>query len=449
MCHRQLATPTVCDLTAPPVLRRVRNALPSAGPLFLTVLLTVFGESLALQYARMNYTTLRPLTPDTANTLVFHPDDSFWIRSRPSLDAYYAGISAWPHTFTDLFEVWLHAFDANPYTEWILSPSVYPPLVHLVGMPFAHVSWAWFLAGLLTLGIVGWFVILRRILVLTHCPWPTLGAVALEFFALPVPVALDRGNIEVLVALLLGVAVLPALAGGSSKTGRVWPIVLAAAFKISPVMLLGLVRWRRRSLVELVVSGFACAAASIVALTLMSGSVATTSRAFVDLLQSFGSSGSDPFAFRATLWGTELAYSTALVLNLTPHVPSGIVCLAIIAVFAFLAAVLPLHLWERVAIIGAAMVLFSADGPAYRLLYLLIAGAIFLGVAWHRRGWYMLVTGAILAATLAPKPWIVEVPWAWTLLNGTGLALIILLCLGAGVLRAARQRARWARYLPV
>ncbi len=56
--------------------------------------------------------------------------------------------------------------------------------------------------------------------------------------------------------------------------------------------------------------------------------------------------------------------------------------------------------------------LFSTDAPAYRMLYLLIAAAIFLGQYWWRRDWYDLALAVLLAASLAPKPWIGEIPWA-------------------------------------
>ena len=433
---------TVRDGAASALLWRLRNRLPSAGPLFLTVLLANFGASLALQYARWNYTTLTPIGGDAANTLLFKSDDSLWIRVRPELDQYHHGIGTWPHTFTDLFEVWLHAFDANPYTDWILSPSVYPPLVHLLVLPFSQISWSWFLAGYLTIGIGGWFLMLRRILVLTRCPWPTLGAVALELFTLPIAFGLDRGNIEVIVGLLVAFSILPALKPGVSKTVRVWPIVLAGFLKISPIVMLGLVRWRRRSLIELVVSGLACAAASVLALWLMQGPTVDSAHAFVDLSRAFGTSGSDPFVFRSTLWGTESAAATVIAPGFVPIVPSGMVCFGIIALLAFVAAVLPFYLWERIALIGASMVLFSADGPAYRLLYLLIAAAVFLGVTWHRRAWYFLVMAALLAAALAPRPWIPELPWAWTLVTGTSLVLVIVVVLGAGIWRIYLLRGR-------
>ncbi len=84
--------------------------------------------------------------------------------------------------------------------------------------------------------------------------------------------------------------------------------------------------------------------------------------------------------------------------------------------------------------------LFSTDGPAYRMLYLLIAAAIFLGQYWWRRDWYDLALAVLLAASLAPKPWIGAIPWAWTMLTGASLLFLLAICLVAGVMRVIRIR---------
>ena len=419
-----------------------RFELPAAGPLFLTVLLVTSAASIAVTFARWNYTTLVRPAGDVAHTVLFKSDDSLWIRSRPELDQYYPGISTWPHTFTDLFEVWLHAFDANPYTAWILSPSIYPPLVHLVVKPFEHVSWAWFLAGFLALAVIGWFVLLRRILVLAGCPLSTVSAVVLVFFALPIPFALDRGNVEVFVALLVAISIPPALAARNSKTGRAWPIIIAAFLKATPIVMLAVVRWRARTVWQVLLTTLVCGIGSIASLMIMDGNPLQSARAFVDLSTSFGDSGTDPFVFRSTLWGTSAAYASALGLNSVLSAPGGIASLGLVVVAAVAAALLPFHLWERIAVVGSAMVLLSADGPAYRLLYVLIAAAVFLGVCWYRRDAYAVVMAVLIASTLAFKPWIPETPWLWTLLSGSLLMTVLFLCLAVGFVRVWRFKKR-------
>ena len=62
-------------------------------------------------------------------------------------------------------------------------------------------------------------------------------------------------------------------------------------------------------------------------------------------------------------------------------------------------------------------------------------------MTWRRRSWYVLLMAVILAAAVAPKPWIRELPWLWTLLTGTSLAAVVVACLLAGGVRALRLRS--------
>jgi hypothetical protein len=291
--------------------------------------------------------------------------------------------------------------------------------------------------------LIGWFVLLRRILALGTCPVPSVSAVVLLLFALPIPFALDRGNIEVFVGMLVAYSVIPAVAVRSGRTTRVWPIIVAGFLKISPIVMLALVRWRRGTAAQAVLAGTACVIASILSLLLVDGSPVASARALVDLTTRIGESGFDPFVFRSSAWGTVASYSAALGFGADHAVPSGVYSLALIALAAVVAAVLPLHLWERIAMVGAAMVLLSADAPAYRLLYLLIGAAVFVAVCWFKRSWYSCLMAVLLAGGLSMKPWVPELPWFWTLVTGTALTMILCCCAFAGVVRLLSLRRRF------
>ncbi len=420
-----------------PGLGWLRTRLPSAGPLLLSLLLAISGFAMVVAYARWNYTRW-PLPIGDVHTLIWKSDDSLWIRTRPGLEQYASGITTWPHTFTDFFEVWLHGFDANPYSAWVLSPSIYPPLVHLVAYPVHYLPYVWAIGVFLGVSAGLWFLALRMLHASAGGPLPTLAAVALLFFALPIPLTLDRGNIELLVSLLAVISLLPAVRHRLTRTECVWPLVLAAFLKVSPVALLGMVRWRRRTLEEMIISGVICIGATLISLAMMQGSMISSGRAFFNLTRGYTVYPEETYQFRSTIWGTAQAFGDSTGLAWSPDVPSGVTSFGLVLVVALVAACLPLHLWERLAVISAGMVLFSADGPAYRLLYLLIAAAIFVGTSWYRRNWYSLLIAVLLAGVLAPKPWIPELPWAWTLLTGLCLLALFTVIFATGFRRAWR-----------
>ncbi len=392
---------------------------------------------MVVAYARWNYTRW-PLPIGDVHTLIWKSDDSLWIRTRPRLEQYASGITTWPHTFTDFFEVWLHGFDANPYSAWVLSPSIYPPLVHLVAYPVHYLPYVWAIGVFLGVSAGLWFLALRMLHASAGGPLPTLAAVALLFFALPIPLTLDRGNIELLVSLLAVISLLPAVRHRLTRTECVWPLVLAAFLKVSPVALLGMVRWRRRTLEEMIISGVICIGATLISLAMMQGSMISSGRAFFNLTRGYTVYPEETYQFRSTIWGTAQAFGDSTGLAWSPDVPSGVTSFGLVLLVALVAACLPLHLWERLAVISAGMVLFSADGPAYRLLYLLIAAAIFVGTSWYRRNWYSLIMAVLLAGVLAPKPWIPEIPWLWTLLTGLSLVALFTVILVTGFHRAWR-----------
>lgn len=425
---------------------RIPGRLPTLGPLVLVSILIGFLAALLAQYAHFAYGVGRRPEGSTLDNLLYRPDDAIWIQVRPELEQYQAGITTWPHAFGDLFDVWLHSFEGNPYTEFIFGPSLYPPLLLFLTKPWQLVSYGWVLALFLVACAVVWLWLGSRLLRRSRCPNPVIAAFIVLFFTLPLLFAMDRGNVEALVALTLPLALLGVVGTVWTRSDRPWPLVLAGFLKISPIALLGIVRWNRQTVIQSLVAGAVFGTASVVALFAMSGHPVDTARAYVDVVTGYSPGVAYIFDFRASIWGLVASWLTILRMDgswaFTMAESGGLIGFAVMILSGVIAAVLPLHLWERVVLVATALVLWSGDGPLYRELYLVVGLLLLLAKCWNARQAYPTVMALLLVCVLAPKPSIPTLPWFFTLATGTPMLVIEVLVVAWGVSRFLRIRAR-------
>lgn len=426
---------------------RVTNRLPALGPLVVTTILVGFTAAAVAQYAHFWYGVGRRPEGSSFASFLFRPDDATWIR--PEFDQYQPGISTWPHVFGDLFDVWLHGFEPNPYTRFIFGPSLYPPLLQLVTGPWHRLPYGWVVLLFMVICTGLWLWLSTRMLRKLKCPSPFGVAFVVLFFTLPLTFALDRGNVEALVSLALPVALLGAVGTSATRSERPWPLVLAGMLKISPIALLGVVHWHRRTLIQALIVFTGLAVLSVVALALMSGNPVDTGRSYLAVVTSYSPGSNQMFEFRASFWGVVVAWMTVLRFDPSPAYAAsqatGVIMLAVLLTCGLLAAVLPLHLWERVALVSSALMLWSSDGPMYRELYLVTALVLLLGKCWRSHGVYPMITGLLIACVVAPKPTIATLPWFGTLSTGTPIILLEVLIVTYGAVRLWRLRRRDSR----
>jgi hypothetical protein len=422
--------------------RGPRQRMLPLGPLVLAAILVTFLVGLLVQYAHLAYGIGKRFPESTLNHLWYRPGDGEWVWARPELNAFQPGISTWPHVFGDLFDVWLHGFEGNPYTEYIFGPSLYPPLLQLLTKPWHLVSYPVILGLFLFVCAVGWLWLGTRSLRRMRCPSPFVAAFIVLFFTLPLLFAMDRGNVEALVAMTLPLALLPVVGMSTTRSGRPWLLVLGGFLKISPIALLGIVRWNRRTLIETGVAIFVFGGASAVALLLMNGDPVDTARAYAQIVTGYSAGNDHIFEFRTTIWGTLAAWMVVLRADPTAiytiSASAGLIGFVIMLANGVVAAVLPLHLWERVVLVATGLVLWSGDGPAYRGLYLVVGLLLLIGKRWNARALFPTAIGLLLVCALAPKPTLPSLSWLGTLATGTPMIIVALSIIAVGLLRLNR-----------
>ena len=429
---------------------RLMRRIPPLGPAVLGSTVILFMLVLIAQYTHLVYGVGKKAPGGNNDTLIFHPWDMEWIYPRGDLNNYQPGIGQWSHGFGDLFEVWLHSFSPNPYAQFEYAPSIYPPLLHLITKPIHLLTYPQTIGLYMGLAAGAWLLLGTLMLRRLRCPYPFMATFVIVFFTLPLLFCLDRGNVEALVAVLLPLALLPVAGTMATRTGRSWPIVLAGFLKISPFALLGLVHWTRRTLIATAIAFAVFGGATLGMLAWMPGGFSENLHAYVLNVTSYTPGNDHLFQFRSTIWGTLAAWMTPLHLDLGPVLSAsahaGTVGFVIMLGIGAIAAVLPLHLWERVALIATALVLWSGDGPAYRGLYLVVALLLLVGRQWGTRRPFPIALGMLMVLALMPKPSIGSLPWTGTLLTGTAMIAIEVAIVVAGVTRLPRVRRR--RNLP-
>jgi hypothetical protein len=365
--------------------------------------------------------------PYPESTFLFTPADRF-VDGAPGVGV---------HFFGDFYGTWRHTLDADPYgAPSLFYRSNYFPFTHLLFEPATWLSYpaatAVFLVGS-GLGILGavWAALadrdgLRR----------ALTAVVLTFMTYPVLIALDRGNIETALLLLL-LAFLALYARGRPMAAAV-PLAMAAAMKLTPLILVLLFvvrrQWRATALtVALTVL------LTLAGLLFIPGNLADNADAALEAIRGFTSAAEDdPTAgvrYNTSVTGLfevasrEWSWAEGVRFLATP-------LSALLLVVSCAVALLPrLELWERVTLLVVAMILVPPVSYDYRLIHLLLPVLLML----RARTPVPVAAVVLLALVLVPKtvPLLFDNVGASTIVN----PLLLLAVAGIVVAGAVRRRA--------
>lgn len=311
------------------------------------------------------------------NTFLFIPDDRF-----PGCPPIHG-----THCYGDFTGTILQNRSQNPYKPEGVYRSNYLPLAHLLTAPFNYlpieIATAVFLAFSATSWALCVFLALSGLDFLDR----TLGTLAIGGFGYPFLVCLDRGNLEIFVAIgLFGFWHL-------YKTNR---LVLAAlflgiisTFKPFPA-LLGVLFLRRRQWKLSLISFFSGVAALFIGLsTISSEPIFSTFADLVYAMNGFldavgGRAATDHHVSLHSFFSKIADYQSkadpGLNLNWFAHTAWPSIAPIFLAVSVILTIVLPLKEWRVVAVLILAGMIFQPGAGGYRPLSLIV----FFG-DWLRR----------------------------------------------------------------
>lgn len=363
-------------------------------------------------------------------TFLFKPDDKF-VPGAQSLGV---------HFFGDFFGVWKHSKDASPY----LNPSIfyasnYFPFTHLLLKPLTWFSYpvaaAIFLGGSwVALGAIAWSRVPRGVDRVRRALW----AFALVALTYPVLFAIDRGNVELLMFLLMWLSLL------CMERAR-WllaavPLAMAAAMKGTPLILAGIFLAKRQWGAAALSVGLTLLL-TFVGFLIMDGSLKDNFDGLRDALKVFADTTEGGVA------GLEHSTTIRGLLEVAGHegwLPSSLAdawqVFAGVALIGFSAAavLLPLALWERVAILVVAMILVPPTSFDYRLIHLLLAVFLLL------RATRPPATAVVVMLGLALIPKGLPILYAGVDI-GTVVNPLLLLGVGATLSATGFKRRREAR----
>lgn len=327
------------------------------------------------------------------STFLFTPQDTTGFPGAPNI----IGV----HYFGDFFEAWLTSRGPHPYVDHPLaSPSSYFPVTHILLFPLAQLS----LELALAIYLAGFGVALAALvfrsaggdrLARTH------AALVLTACSTPVLFLVDRANIEGLLFLALAAMLL------AYRRERYY---VAAVLLAIPVAMKGSagVFWLlflfdgqlRAMLISVATATFGTAAA----LLLLPGSTSANIdglRSALDTLLTATSEGTAGLRHSASL---KSAFSG--LGRLDEHfnffvVNYMVAALAILVAVALALALLRMDLWQRVALLSAAMILVPSVSYEYRMIHVYLPLLLFLAVSERRRFDALYV--ALFGLLLVPK----------------------------------------------
>jgi hypothetical protein len=348
------------------------------------------------------------------------------------------------HLFGDLYAVWVQANDGSPYFDPSLYPSNYFPFLHVVTEPFALAGYEVMLAVFLAGSVAGFAAILWRQLAIDDRVRRATVVLVLTAMSYPLLLALDRGNLEILLFFLLWGAIVLIERGRPVPAAAL--IGVAAAMKGAP-LIFALLFVPMRAWKALLIAGAVFLVLTFASLVPFGGNVIQNYEAFRDSLAAFGAAASqstDGLQHASSI--KAMLESAAIELSFLEGVADlerPLSWLVLVAL-AGAAVLLRLALWQRVVLLTVAMLLWQPVSYDYRLLHVLLGLLLLLGRTAPAR-----VPGAavVLAAlVLVPKglPLIVDDVGSGSVLNP-----LLLLALAGVVLHHALRREHARIELPL
>lgn len=324
------------------------------------------------------------------STFLFTPQDTTGFPGAPNI----LGV----HFFGDFFEAWMTSRGPHPYVDYPLAgPSSYFPLTHILLFPLAQLPLE---AGLAI--YLAAFALALAALVFCHAAGDRLArtqaALVLTACSAPVLFLIDRANIEGLLFLALA---------GMLLAYRRERFYVAAVLLAIPVAMKGSagVFWLlfvfdgqlRALLVSVATATFATAAALVVLPGGTSANIDGLTTA-LDGLLSATSEGTSGVRHSASL---KAAFSG--LGRLDEHFNFFVVNYVFVAVALLVAVLLALalvrlDLWQRVALLSAAMVLVPSVSYEYRMIHVFLPLLLFLAAAQRGRidALYVVLFGLLL-----------------------------------------------------
>lgn len=305
------------------------------------------------------------------------------------------------HRFGDYYEPWITSRDLHAYVASPLPfPSSYFPVAHILLYPLAQLP--------LELGLVIYlsgFLAFFAVVMYRHAGGDRLNrtqaALVLTVCSTPVLFLVDRANIEGLLFVFLAGALLAYRRDRFYLAAMLLAVPVAMKGSAGVFWLLFLFDGHIRALL---LSGVTFALSSVVALLVLPGSNAANIEGLRSALDTL---------LTATGQGTAgLRHSVSLKAAFTGLgkmdenfnffvLHYAYVCVAILLGVALVLALLRPVLWQRVALLSAAMILIPSVSFEYRMIHIYLALMLFLATSQRRR--MDALYAALFGLLLVPK----------------------------------------------
>jgi Glycosyltransferase family 87 len=313
--------------------------------------------------------------------------------------------------FSDFYDSFHRAADRNPYnTEGGAEASCYPPFCFTVLYPLTLLPP--FAAFALVTGVTVTFLLVFTWRMLPTCDTWTrvLAAFALSFLTYPVLMLLDRGNLDGLLFVLMGVFVW-AYQKGHYRSGVVL-LAVASALKIFPALFV-LVYVADRRYRQAALMCVLTALLTVIGMVCLKGGVAQTLdnyRAAVAASTPEVASTDRCLQFTSTLYGLIHALSDLRDPEACQRLYAvyQYVCAGLLVVLAGYLVWVEKSFTRRVSLLTLTMLLLPAFNYDYRLIFLYIPLALFLG---KRPGRLDPLYLAFYALLLVPKAYFMIRGW--------------------------------------
>jgi Glycosyltransferase family 87 len=327
------------------------------------------------------------------STFLFTPQDATGFPGQPNI----LGV----HYFGDFFEAWITSRGPHPYVDSPLAgPSSYFPATHVVLFPLAQLA----LEPALVLYLVA-FTVAFVVLVFRHVDGDRLArtqaALVLTGCSTPVLFLIDRANIEGLLFVMLA---------GSLLAYRRERVYLAAVLLALPIAMKGsagifwLLFLFDGQIRALLLSVATFALTTIGALLILPGSTQANVEGLHSALRILiTATGAGTTGLRHS---TSLKSAFAGLGHADGHFDVFVdhyllVGIAVLLGVALVLAILRPVLWQRVALLSAAMIVVPSVSYEYRMINLYLPLLLFLGTPERRRSDALFV--ALFGLLLVPK----------------------------------------------